>query len=136
MIQSPFSNGGSPTPDNQATETRFTYFPTTVVTNADQVTSQGDVSGTSAALGQVTAAGGESYLPWCALCVLSSKLYQNACPDLEGRGHLICKIQLHYKIAKNMPQQTQITIRPPSPGKIFWIRATGGNKRKVEEYNC
>lgn len=58
VIQSPFSNGGSPTPDNQATETRFTYFPTTVVTNADQVTSQGDVSGTSAALGQVTAAGG------------------------------------------------------------------------------
>ncbi|XP_022325408.1 upstream stimulatory factor 2-like isoform X5 [Crassostrea virginica] len=45
VIQSPFSNGGSPTPDNQATETRFTYFPTTVVTNADQVTSQGDVSG-------------------------------------------------------------------------------------------
>lgn len=68
MIQSPFSNGGSPTPDNQATETRFTYFPTTVVTNADQVTSQGDVSGTSAALGQVTAAGGESCLQWCALC--------------------------------------------------------------------
>ncbi|XP_062566703.1 upstream stimulatory factor 2-like isoform X1 [Saccostrea cucullata] len=58
VIQSPFSNGGSPTPDTQATETRFTYFPTTVVTNADQVTSQGDVVGTNAALGQVSATAG------------------------------------------------------------------------------
>lgn len=71
----------------------------------------------------------------CIVCSIIQAILKRM-PRSRGRGHLICKIQLHYKIAKNMPQQTQITIRPPSPGKIFWIRATGGNKRKVEEFNC
>jgi len=49
MQQSPFSNGGSPTPDNQG-DTRFTYFPTAAVTT-DNVTQPNDVS--TAAIGQV-----------------------------------------------------------------------------------
>ena len=57
VIQSPFTNGGSPTPDAQTGETRFTYFPTV---SADQVTTQQpDVTANAAALGQVTAAGGK-----------------------------------------------------------------------------
>lgn len=52
---------------------------------------------------------------------------------------MICKIQLHYKFAKKYASanlNNHQTPQPPSPGKIFWIRATGGNKRKVEEYSC
>lgn len=56
MIQAPFSNGGSPTPDNQS-ETRFTYFPS-ASTGEGAVTSQADVS-TATAIGPVTTAGGK-----------------------------------------------------------------------------
>lgn len=52
---------------------------------------------------------------------------------------MICKIQLHYEFAKKYASansNNHQTPQPHSPGKIFWIRATGGNKRKVEEYSC
>ncbi|OWF52944.1 upstream stimulatory factor 2-like [Mizuhopecten yessoensis] len=54
VIQSPFSNGGSPTPDNQA-DTRYTYFPTGA-TDQTAAAQQSEVA--SASLGQVATAGG------------------------------------------------------------------------------
>ncbi|KAL5019859.1 hypothetical protein ScPMuIL_002751 [Solemya velum] len=58
VIQSPFSNGGSPTPDNQ-TEPRYTYYPTgsgegAVTTQAAEVT--------TATMGAVAATGGQFYV--------------------------------------------------------------------------
>jgi hypothetical protein len=54
VIQSPFSNGGSPTPDQQG-DARFTYFPAnadgTVVSSAAETLS-------AATLGGVSASGG------------------------------------------------------------------------------
>ncbi|KAK3107268.1 hypothetical protein FSP39_010783 [Pinctada imbricata] len=59
VIQSPFSNGGSPTPEAQTGETRFTYFPTV---SADQVTAQQPDPTAATALGQVATAGGQFYV--------------------------------------------------------------------------
>jgi hypothetical protein len=52
VIQSPFSNGGSPTPEAQ--DTRFTYFPAVSGTGVEA--SQSEVV-SAAGLGQVTTAG-------------------------------------------------------------------------------
>ena len=52
VIQSPFSNGGSPTPEAQ--DTRFTYFPTVSGTGVEA--SQSEVV-SATGLGQVTTAG-------------------------------------------------------------------------------
>ncbi|CAG5123977.1 unnamed protein product [Candidula unifasciata] len=50
VIQSPFSNGGSPTADAQ--ETRFTYFPTSAAGDGTVVTAQGSDPVAAGALGQ------------------------------------------------------------------------------------
>lgn len=55
VIQSPFSNGGSPTPDNQA-DTRYTYFPTGANTDQTAATQQGEVAATS--IGQISSGAG------------------------------------------------------------------------------
>ncbi|XP_060083521.1 upstream stimulatory factor 2-like isoform X1 [Ylistrum balloti] len=54
VIQSPFSNGGSPTPENQA-DTRYTYFPTGA---ADQTAAAQQNEVATASIGQVATAGG------------------------------------------------------------------------------
>lgn len=51
-VVSPFSNGGSPTPDQ--TETRFTYFPATATPEAAAVTSQQPEVTTASAIGSIT----------------------------------------------------------------------------------
>ena len=53
VIQSPFSNGGSPNSEALGGETRFTYVPT--------VSAAGDANEV-ASIGQVTAAGGKYHL--------------------------------------------------------------------------
>ncbi|XP_013414131.1 upstream stimulatory factor 2 isoform X2 [Lingula anatina] len=58
VIQSPFSNGSSPTPESQPGETRFAYLP--AVSGAGD-TSQAELT-TAATLGQVTTAGGQFYV--------------------------------------------------------------------------
>ncbi|XP_070548591.1 upstream stimulatory factor 2-like isoform X2 [Ptychodera flava] len=54
VIQSPFSNGSSPTPESQSGETRFTYFPAqTQVSDATTAQTEGSLAqGASAGVGQ------------------------------------------------------------------------------------
>ena len=60
MIQSPFSNGsGSPTPDPQNQDARFTYFPVTAGGDGTTVSvADNQVAAQAASLGQVSTAGG------------------------------------------------------------------------------
>ncbi|CAE1278390.1 USF [Acanthosepion pharaonis] len=87
VIQAPFSNGGSPTPDNQS-ETRFTYFPS-ASTGEGAVTSQADVS-TATAIGPVTTAGGQFYVMMSPQDVLQGQRNiaprTGFTPKLEGRS--------------------------------------------------
>ena len=54
VIQSPFSNGDSPTSDAQSGETRFTYFPTSAVATDPSIITQQ----TESTLANATTAGG------------------------------------------------------------------------------
>ena len=56
VIQSPFSNGDSPTSDNQSGETRFTYFPTSAVATDPTVITQQ----TESTLANANPAGGKA----------------------------------------------------------------------------
>lgn len=87
VIQAPFSNGGSPTSDNQS-ETRFTYFPS-ASSGEGAVTSQADVS-TATAIGPVTAAGGQFYVMMSPQDVLQGQRNiaprTGFTPKIEGRS--------------------------------------------------
>ncbi|XP_014785091.1 upstream stimulatory factor 2 [Octopus bimaculoides] len=88
VIQTPFSNGGSPTPESQA-ETRFTYFPTSGSTGESAVASPAEVP-TATAIGPVTAAGGQFYVMMSPQDVLQSQRNiaprTNYSPKLDGRS--------------------------------------------------
>lgn len=57
VIQSPFSNGGSPTPDQQG-DARFAYFPAAATADGTVVTTQAETIAAATALGPVGGAGG------------------------------------------------------------------------------
>ena len=76
VIQSPFSNGGSPTPEQQA-DARFAYFPAAATADGTVVTTQAETITAATALGQVAAGGGES-----TLCV-RQRVCVSACVCVE-----------------------------------------------------
>ena len=67
VIQSPFSNGGSPTPEQQ-NDARFAYFPAAATADGTVVTTQAETITAATALGQVAAGGGEFSVCVC-VCV-------------------------------------------------------------------
>ncbi|XP_038062734.1 upstream stimulatory factor-like isoform X2 [Patiria miniata] len=76
VIQSPFSNGESPTSDAPAGETRFTYFPTSaVVTDPSVITQQSESS-----LANATAAGGQFYVMMSPQDVLQGATQRTIAP--------------------------------------------------------
>ncbi len=76
VIQSPFSNGDSPTSDNQSGETRFTYFPTSAVaTDSSVITQQ-----TESTLANATTAGGQFYVMMSPQDVLQGAAQRTIAP--------------------------------------------------------
>lgn len=53
VIQSPFSNGGSPTPEQQG-DARFAYFPAAATADGAVVTTQAESITAATAIGPVT----------------------------------------------------------------------------------
>ncbi|KAK7462525.1 hypothetical protein BaRGS_00038435 [Batillaria attramentaria] len=89
VIQSPFSNGGSPTPDQQG-DTRFAYFPAAATADGSVVTTQADTLSAATALGQV-ATTGQFYVMMSPQDVLQGSQRTIAprtsfSPKLEGRS--------------------------------------------------
>ncbi|CAL1545424.1 unnamed protein product [Lymnaea stagnalis] len=88
VIQSPFSNGGSPT--GEGSDARFAYFPTNSASDGSVVTSQGgDAIATGTALGAVTG-GGQFYVMMSPQDVLQGQRQiaprTSFSPKLEGGG--------------------------------------------------
>ncbi|XP_022109361.1 upstream stimulatory factor 2-like isoform X2 [Acanthaster planci] len=76
VIQSPFSNGESPTSDAPAGETRFTYFPTSaVVTDPSIITQQAEAS-----LANASASGGQFYVMMSPQDVLQGAAQRTIAP--------------------------------------------------------
>ncbi|XP_050415467.1 upstream stimulatory factor 2 isoform X2 [Patella vulgata] len=86
VIQSPFSNGGSPTPDGQ--EQRFAYYQG--AGDATTVTTQASADVTAATLGQVQSAGGQFYVMMSPQDVLQNQRSiaprTSYTPKMDGRS--------------------------------------------------
>ncbi|KAK7105833.1 upstream stimulatory factor 2-like isoform X2 [Littorina saxatilis] len=85
VIQSPFSNGGSPTPDQQG-DTRFAYFPATATADGTVVTTQAESINAASVAG-----GGQFYVMMSPQDVLQNTQRTIAprtsfSPKLEGRS--------------------------------------------------
>ncbi|KAL8594261.1 hypothetical protein ACOMHN_044205 [Nucella lapillus] len=89
VIQSPFSNGGSPTPEQQG-DARFAYF-STATAEGSGVTSQADTITAATALTPVAAGAGQFYVMMSPQDVLQNSQRTIAprtsySPKLEGRS--------------------------------------------------
>ncbi|XP_041373071.1 upstream stimulatory factor 2-like isoform X2 [Gigantopelta aegis] len=86
IVQSPFSNGGSPTPDQN--EARFTYFPQVAAAGDNVATT--DAVNVVSALGSVSTTGGQFYVMMSPQDVLQGQRNiaprTSFSPKIEGRS--------------------------------------------------